>query len=103
VENQNTKKKIKTPVAFTNYPSIIPQGTQTGPKVNLALCSKRPATNCPSHGMALSEQMSKFCTWKIILCTNKSLKISCNEVSLICNSNTRQKIKTLNYHYYRIL
>jgi hypothetical protein len=53
--------------------------------------------------MTLSEQMSMFCTRKIILCINKPLKISHNEGSIICNSYTRQKIKTQHYHYYRIL
>lgn len=100
MENQNTKKN---PVAFSNYPPKIPQGTWTGTRMNLALCIKWPATNCLSHGMVLSEEMSKFCAWKIILCINKSLKVSYNEVTLIYNSNTRQKIKTLDYHYYGIL
>jgi hypothetical protein len=69
VENQNNN--LKKNVAFPNYPPKIPQGAWTGTRVNLTLCSDRPAINCPSHGIVLSEQMSKFCTGKIILCIKK--------------------------------
>jgi hypothetical protein len=70
VENQNTQKKL--------YNSQFIHKTESemdGLRVYLALCNNRPAPTRHSHGMVLSEQLSKYYTWKKMYVI-KSLNIS---------------------------